>query len=708
MTTTSGCWPKVPAPDADKNPVAITQHGVTRSDEYHWLRADNWQAVMRDPETLPETIRAHLEAENAYCNAMLADTKELQDTLYKEMRGRIKEDDSSVPAPDGPYAYGIRYEIGDQYPRAIRTPRDGGQVELLLDVNVLAKGHDYCAVANWSHSRDHKRLAYAIDTNGSEIYQIRIRDLSQGKDTEDIITGVASAFEWAEDNETLFYVWQDENHRPCRIYRHHLGTSQSEDVLVYEEADPGFFISLSQTQSGRYLTIHCHDHSTSEVHIIDAACPCEPPRCYALRDEGVEYTVDDHENRFLIITNADGAEDFKIMHAPLDATSRTQWEEFAGHKTGRLRLAHTCFANHLVWLETENALPRIVVHRFSDGERHHIAFDEEAYTLYLSDGYEYATDQIRFTYSSPTTPEQTFDYDMNTRKRVLRKTREVPSGHDPANYVVRRVMAPARDGETIPLTVLSHRQTGFDAKAPCLLYGYGAYGISIPAGFFTSVLSLVDRGFVYAIAHIRGGKEKGYNWYAQTRTSGKQRTFDDYIDAGRYLVAEGYVAQRHVVGCGGSAGGLLMGVVANQAPELFAGILAAVPFVDTLNTMLDETLPLTPLEWPEWGNPISSRDSYETIAAYSPYDNIATRNYPAILATGGLTDPRVTYWEPAKWVARVRDHTTSNAPVLLHMKMGAGHGGASGRFDALKDLAREYAFAIKAVENAHALEITSR
>ncbi len=692
--TTPASWPRARAPKAAQKPLAKTRHGIERIDEYHWLRADNWQAAMQDPQLLPDAIQAHLEAENAYCDAMLAHTKGMQEQLYREMRGRIREDDESPPAPDGDYAYAIKYQTDAQYPLAIRTARAGGTPQVLLDVNALARGHDYCAVPHWHHSRDHKLLAYAIDTTGSEKYRLCIRDIASGDDLGDVIDGVTAAFAWAADNETLFYVWQDENHRPCRVYRHRLGTAQADDVLVYDEPDAGFFVSLGQTQSGRYIVIDCHDHSTSEAHLVDAAAPLRAPICFAARQTGIEYDIDDGGDVFYIRTNAGDAEDLQIMTTPVGSTAREQWRPFVAHRRGCLLRTHTCFADHLVWLETRNALPCLIVHRFSDGARHEIAMEEEAYALGLLSGYEYATTTIRYTYSSPTMPEHIFDYEMNNHVKTLVKKREIPSGHKADDYRTRRIFAPARDGESIPVTLLWHKNTPMDGSAPCLLYGYGAYGISIPAGFSATNLSLVDRGWIHAIAHIRGGKEKGYHWYAQTRTTGKQRTFDDYIDTARHLIEARITATGAIVARGGSAGGLLMGVVANRAPQMFAGIIAVVPFVDTLNTMLDDTLPLTPPEWPEWGNPVNSRDAYHTIAAYSPYDNIAALEYPAILATGGVSDPRVTYWEPAKWVARLRDRSTSDNPVLLHMKMGAGHAGASGRFAALKDLALEHAFAL--------------
>jgi oligopeptidase B len=479
------------------------------------------------------------------------------------------------------------------------------------------------------------------------------------------------------------------------VFRHEIGTDPATDVLVYEEPDPGFFVGVGKTQSGAWIAISSHDHQTSEIRLIDAHHPAGAPHLVATRETGHEYDLDHQGERFLIRTNCDGAEDFKIVEAPVADPGRASWRDVVGHRPGRLILSHAAFAGHMARLERENGLPRIVVTATATGEEHAIAFDEEAYSLGLSAGYEYDTTAIRFTYSSMTTPNQVYDYDMATRERTLRKTQEVPSGHDPERYVTRRVLAPAADGETIPVSLLYRKDTPLDGSAPLLLYGYGAYGITIPASFSTTCLSLVDRGFVYAIAHVRGGKDKGYRWYKAGRREHKANTFTDFIAAGEHLAAEKFTARGRIVAHGGSAGGMLMGAVANLAPDLFAGVIAEVPFVDVLTTMLDDTLPLTPPEWTEWGNPIEDAEAYRAIAAYSPCDNVRAQAYPNILALAGLTDPRVTYWEPAKWVARLRAVKTDDNLVLFRTNMDAGHGGASGRFERLKEVALAYAFALK-------------
>ena len=688
-------------PAARREPTFTVQHGVEFVDEYAWLRAANWQDVMRDPAVLDPQIRAYLDAENAYTEAALGDTAELQAALYAEMKARIKEDDSSVPAPDGPFEYYFAYVTGGQYPRVCRRRRGGGPEEILIDGNKEAEGQRYWQLGAAAHSPDHRYLAYAVDKKGSELFTIKIRDLATGKDLREAMPDTRSAIIWGNDSRTLFYVRLDANQRPLYVYRHRVGTPGKADVLIYEEKDKGFYVGVGQTQSSRFVTIEAHDHQTTEVYLIDADRPESEPRLLVPRVHGHEYAVEHHGDRLIITTNSAGAEDFRICESPVGAPEQANWREIVAHKPGRLILETIAFQGHLVRLEREDGLPRIVVRRFADGAEHAVAFDEEAYSLGVSAGFEFDTTTVRFTYSSMTTPAQVFDYDMETRTRTLRKTQEVPSGHDPADYVTRRLYAPAADGETVPVSLLYRKGTPLDGSAPLFLYGYGAYGIAIPASFSTSRLSLVDRGFIFAIAHIRGGKDKGYRWYTEGKLEKKVNTFTDFIAAGEYLVKEGYTRRGRIVANGGSAGGMLMGVIANRAPELFLGIIADVPFVDVLNTMLDESLPLTPPEWPEWGNPITSKRDFDTIRSYSPYDNVAAKAYPHIFAYAGLTDPRVTYWEPAKWIARLRHRNTGTNMILLKTNMEAGHGGASGRFEALKEIAVDYAFALKIAGKAN-------
>ncbi|MDR7142889.1 S9 family peptidase [Rhizobium sp. BE258] len=687
-------------PAAAKKPLSDTRHGITRTDDYAWLRADNWQAMFKDPSILDPEIRKHLEAENAYMNAAMEDTKPLQKVLFGEMRGRIKEDDSSVPTKDGAYAYGTFFVTGGEQPRYFRIPRDGDTKDetirtVLLDGDKEAAGKSYFRLGGLDHSTDHNRGIWGYDDKGSEFFTLKVRDLATGEDLTDVIENTGGGGVWAPDGKSFFYSALDENHRPSKVYHHIIGTPQSDDRLVYEEPDAGFFMGVGGSLLDDFIYIDIHDHETSEYRLLSTKDLTAEPLIVAEREEGIEYTLTEGGDVFYILTNDGDAKDFKIVEAPVNAPGKDNWREVVPHKPGTLIINHMAYARHLLWLERKDGLPQIMIRDRKTGEEHAIAFAEEAYSLGLSGAAEYDTDVIRFSYSSMTTPSQLYDYNMVTRERTLLKTQEVPSGHNPDDYVTRRVFAPAWDGETVPVTLLYRKDTALDGSAPCLLYGYGAYGITIPAGFNTNCLSLADRGFVYAIAHIRGGKDKGFAWYEDGKMEKKTNTFKDFIAAADYLNQQKFTSYANIIAEGGSAGGMLMGAIANMAPEKFAGIIAAVPFVDVLNTMLDDTLPLTPPEWPEWGNPIESQEEYEQIAAYSPYDNVGEKAYPPILALGGLTDPRVTYWEPAKWVAKLREKTTGDAPILMKTNMDAGHGGASGRFQRLEEIAFEYAFAIK-------------
>ena len=683
-------------PVAARRPVTTTLHGRARSDDYAWLKDPDWQRVMREPEALDPDIRAYLEAENAHTDRFLAPCEALRRTLYDEMRGRVKEEDSSVPAPDGDWSYYIRHVEGGEHPLYCRAARgDGTAEELLLDGNREAADRAYFRIGACRHSTDHRRLAYTLDLNGSERYRLFVRDIASGTVIDGPIEDAQGDVVWAADGETVFYAALDENHRPYQVRRHRIGSDGSgADPVVYEESDPGFFVGIGKSQSGRFVMISAHDHTTSEVHLIEAVAPEAAPRLVAARARGIEYSVAHRRERLYILTNAEGATDFKIVTAPVDAPARAAWREWLPHEAGVYVRTQLVFAGHHVRLERVGGLPRIVVTDLETGAAHAIAFEEEAYDLSLLPGYAFATETLRFVYSSMTTPQQTFDYDMRTRTRTLRKTQEVPSGHDPANYVTRRLTATSHDGVPVPVSLLRRRTTPLDGTAPLLLYGYGSYGHAMPASFSTNRLSLVDRGFVYAIAHVRGGSDCGYGWYLDGKLEKKSNTFADYIAAAEHLIANGYTAKGRIAGHGGSAGGLLMGAVANLRPDLFASIVAEVPFVDVLNTMCDRDLPLTPPEWPEWGNPIEDEAAWRTIASYAPYENVAAKAYPAIFATAGLSDPRVTYWEPAKWVARLRRLKTDDNPLLLHTNMEAGHGGASGRFHRLVEVAMVYAFVL--------------
>ena len=732
-------------PVAPRRPADLPSlHGRRRIDEYAWLKDENWQQVMRDPAVLRADIREYLEAENAYKEAVLEPTEALRAALFEEFRGRIKEDDASVPAKDGVWEYFHRYREGGQHPVVCRRPAaqpaggglnggasgDSGHFtgdvaatggndragsrkhaghagtdataagaageQILLDGDAEAEGKSYYRIGGRGHAWNHRRFAWTVDENGSEFFTLRVKDLETGNALDDTIERCSGGFVWAADHETLFYTVLDDNHRPCKVLRHRIGTDPADDAVVHEEQDAGFFLNVALTESRRFVVIDAHDHVTSEVRLVDAARPESAPVLVAARDPMTEYNVSHHGDHLIILTNAGGAEDFRIVEAPIASPGREHWADLVPHRPGVLIFGFEVYARWLVRLERENALPRIVVRDLTSGEEHAIAFDEEAYSLGLAGGYEYDTDTLRFTYSSMTTPEHVYDYDMRTRERTVRKVQEVPNGHDPADYVTRRIMAASHDGEMVPVSVLHRRDTIVDGTAPLLLYGYGSYGMSMPASFGTTRLSLVDRGFVYAVAHVRGGTERGYAWYTDGKLAKKTNTFRDFIAAARALADRGFTRRGRIAIHGGSAGGLLVGASANMAPELFHAVIAEVPFVDVLNTICDDTLPLTPPEWPEWGDPIRSETAYDCIAAYSPYDNVEAKDYPHIIATAGLTDPRVTYWEPAKWVAKLRATKTDDRLLVLHTNMEAGHGGAAGRFDRLKETALVYAFVLHA------------
>ena len=681
-------------PVTSPRPQPRTIHGFTIDDDYAWLRADNWREVLRDPTHLPQDIRSVLEAENVFSAKVLEPLGDLREALFSEMRGRIREDDSEAPLPDGPYEYYQRYREGGEHELVCRKKRGGEQEEILLDGDALGAGKAFFSLGAAEVSPDHRLLAWSADDKGSEYHTIRIRDLASGADLEDIVGESDGEIVWSADGLSIFYVRLDENHRPKWVLQHKLGAPASSDALIYEELDSGWFVHIHRDASRRFCVIALSDHDSSETRLIDLAARDAPPLLVEPRQRGVRYDAAPHGERLFIRTNADCAEDFKIAEAPLASPGKANWRDVAAHRQGCMIAYFAVYEKHLVRLEREDSLPRIVVREIASGQEHSIAFDEEAYALSINGTREYNSSLARFTYSSMTTPRETYDYDMASRQRRLVKQQEIPSGHDAAKYVTRRVFAIADDGERVPVSLLHLRDAKLDGSAPLFLSGYGAYGHAYSASFSTARLSLADRGFVYAIAHVRGGTDKGWAWYENGKLAKKKNTFGDFIAVARHLVWEKFTSEGSIVASGGSAGGMLMGAVVNMAPELFAGIIADVPFVDVINTMMDTDLPLTPPEWLEWGNPIEDAAAFACMLAYSPYDNVKAQAYPPILALAGLTDPRVTYWEPAKWVARLRAHATGGGPILLKTNMDAGHGGASGRFDSIRDTALEYAFAI--------------
>ena len=660
-------------PIARKEPLSRTVHGIELTDDYGWLRAENWQQVMREPDTLPADIRDYLEAENAYLKAQMADTEALQETLFAEMKGRIKEDDSSVPSNDGPFAYYSSFVTGAQYPRLCRCARDGEagapDEQILLDGNKEAEGHDYWQLGGAAHSPDHKLLAYATDTNGSEYFTIRFRDLATGEDLPDTIESASGSIVWARDSRTVYYLRLDDNHRPLEAYRHTLGQPAEQDECIYREENTGVYLHISETQSGDFIVLDSSDHETSEAYLIDAHDPAAKPRLVAARREAHEYSLEHNGDTLYILTNSDGAEDFRICTAPVDAPEEANWRELIPHRPGTLILSHVVFKDSMVRLERHNSLPRIVIRHLADGAEHEIAFEEEAYSLGMGAGYEFDT-----------TSDAVLVFVDDHAEPGLRLRHGEPRSHaaqDPGSAERSRSGAlrhapPARNR--------ARRRTGADKPHASRRHADRRLG---PAAALRlrqlrhrhSRLVLdgapQSRRSWLRLRHRprRGGKDKGYGWYTAGKREKKTNTFTDFIAAGEHLAARNYTSRGRIVAEGGSAGGMLMGAVVNMAPDLFLGAIANVPFVDVLNTILDETLPLTPMEWPEWGNPITSPDDFAYIRSYSPYDNVEAKAYPHILALGGLTDPRVTYWEPAKWVAKLRELNTSDNLVLLKTNM---------------------------------------
>lgn len=688
--------PSVEPPSIPARAYMISLFNHDLADDFAWLKAPNWQDVLQDPAALPEDIREILQQENAFMAQAMAGTEKLRVILQDEMRARIKEKDSSVPERDGKFLYFTKYVENAQHVLFCRTEDGALRETVLLDANQEAAASAYFNLGGAEPSPNHNLLAWSADTNGSEYYTIRVRDLDSGDEQADIITRTSGAIVWLGDNSGFYYIVLDDKHRPTCVRRHILGTAVEDDETVYTENDSGFFIHIGETRSRAFIIIGANDHETSEAWLLDANDKHAVPRLVHKRETGLQYEVEHLDDRLVILTNVDGAEDFKIMTAPLSAPGKENWQDLIPYEKGTMILSLIPFPDFLVRLERKDAKPRIIVRELATSEEHEIAFEDDIHALGIDPCREFNTTILRFNYSSLRMPAEIYDYDLSRRTRILRKRQEIPSGHNPDDYIVTRIFAKATDGEDVPVSLLHSLNTRLDGSAPCLLYGYGSYGHSIDAGFRSNALSLVNRGFVYAIAHIRGGTEKGWHWYQDGKREKKTNTFTDFIACAERLITLGYTSRGAIVAQGGSAGGMLMGAVANMAPDLFAGIIAEVPFVDVLNTMLDASLPLTPPEWPEWGNPIESEQDFKTILSYSPYDNIKAQNYPAILALGGLTDPRVTYWEPTKWVARLRATMTGGGPVMLRTNMEAGHGGASGRFDRLEEIALTYAFAIAA------------
>ena len=667
-------------PVAKVIPRADALHGETRTDNYFWLRErDN-----------PEVIE-YLKAESKYTEAMMKHTEEFQKQLYKELLSRVKETDVSAPEKIDDYYYYTRTEEGKQY--SIHCRKKGNldaEEEILLDENVLADGHEYFHIGVYRISPDHQLLAYSTDTTGSETYTLYVKDLNTGELLKGKIENTYYSVEWANDNRTIFYNVLDEAKRPYKLYRHTLGTDPKEDILVYHEEDEPFFLYLRKTRSRTYLLLSLESNTTTEVHYLRADYPTEDFEVIHPRQHEMEYYIDHHGEKFLIMTN-DNARNFKLMEVPLADPSKGNWKEIIPHRDSVKIDGIEAFRDHLAVYERENGLKRIRISNMANNEVHYVDFPEPVYTFWPSRNPDFNTNLLRFDYTSLVTPRSVFDYDMKTKTRELKKQEEVLGGYDPSLYQSERVFAKASDGTMVPISLVYRKGTARNGRNPLFLYGYGSYGSSSDPSFSSNRLSLLDRGFIYAIAHIRGGQEMGRYWYDQGKLLQKKNTFTDFIACAEHLIAEKYTSSDRLVIYGGSAGGLLMGAVTNMRPDLFNVVVAKVPFVDVINTMLDASIPLTVTEYGEWGNP-HDREYYNYIGSYSPYDNVEARDYPNILVTAGLNDPRVQYWEPAKWTAKLRAVKTDENLLLLKTNMGAGHGGASGRYDYLKEIAFEYAF----------------
>jgi oligopeptidase B len=684
-------------PMAERRPVTVVNHGIARTDEYAWLRTARPDEILERPEVLESAIRAHLEAENRYARRMLAPNRALERQLIAEMRGRMSPQDASVEQPWGEWEYYTRYVPGAQRKLHCRRPRGGGEEQVLLDENALARGRSAFSVQAVAVSPDHKLLAYTVDTDGSERHVLWVRDLETGRDLPDKVAEVRGSVVWSQDSKWLFYVGRDPVKWGQKVYRHKLGTPVEEDGLVFEEQEEGFGVALRGTLSDQFLVIESGDFATADIRLVRLSDPTSRPHLVVERKRGEKSWATNVGERVILLTNADNAKDWKIAEKSATDPASAPMQEIVPHRPGRVIEDMVAFRSHLVWLERdrERGTQRIVVRRWADGVEHTIAFGDAPGNVELVAGLEQDTSILRFTYQTMAQPRQVFDYDMETRERRLRKEDEIPSGYDPSLYVSRRLLAPAWDGAQVPVTVLYRADTKLDGSAPLWLYGYGAYGDTEYPDFGTERLSLVDRGFVYAIAHVRGGGEKGDAWHEGGRLANKTNTFTDFIAVAEHLVRMDFTRPGRIVASGASAGGLLVGAVANMRPDLFGAIYAEVPFVDPLNTMLDRTLPLTEASFSEFGNPGGSLSDFLNIQSYSPYDNVRAQAYPPTLIFQSLNDARVPYWEAAKWAARLRRLKTDDNPVILYLKMQGGHNGGSGRYDALEDYARAYAFALR-------------
>ncbi len=673
----------IPAPVAKKIPKILEKHGDKRIDNYYWLNdRDN-----------PEVID-YLKQENAYYKKKTAHTKNFQKELFEEMKGRIKEDDASVPYFYNGYFYITRYEKGKDYPIYSRKKGSlSAPEEILFNCNELAKGHAYFQLSGMNISEDNKFASFGTDTVGRRIFTIKIKNLETGEILPDAIENTNAYAVWGSDNETLFYTHQDKvTLRSDKVYKHKRGSNVSKDVLVYHEKDDTFNVGVNKSKSHKYLMIESESTLTSEVRILESDNPDGKFRVFQKRKRGLEYHVSHFEDNFYIMTNKDKATNFKIMKTPENATSAENWKDLLPHRDDVLVEDMEITRNYLAVGERSNGLNKIRIIPWKGKGDYYLPFKSETYTAYMTANIEFDTDILRYSYQSLTTPPSVIDFNMKTRQKTVLKEQEVLGGKfDKDNYKEERIWATAKDGTKIPISLVYRKGMKKNGKNPLLQYAYGSYGYSMDPAFSSTRLSLLDRGFIFAIAHIRGGEDLGRNWYEDGKLLKKKNTFTDFIDCSKYLIGQKYTAPEHLYAEGGSAGGLLMGAVVNMAPELYNGVIAQVPFVDVITTMLDDTIPLTTGEYDEWGNP-NIKKYYDYMLSYSPYDNVAAHDYPNMYVSTGLHDSQVQYWEPAKWVAKLRAIKTGNQLLFLDTNMDAGHGGASGRFEALKELAREFSF----------------
>lgn len=676
------------APVAQKIPTELTAHGHTRVDNYYWMKE------REDPDVI-----AYLNAENDYLKQVTASQEGFKKKLFDEMKGRIMEDDSSVPYLKEGYYYASRFGKGAEYPVYTRKKDEADAVEeVLVDANERGKGRGYYAASGLSVSPDQQILAFAEDTIGRRNYNLLFRNLTTGQFLPDVITGASPTIIWAKDNKTVFYTRRDPvTLREYRVYKHRLGEPAANDELIYEETDNTFALYLSKTKSQEYIMMVSNHQVWTEYRIIDADTPDEEFKVFLPRKKGHEYYVDHVGDYFYIRSNADSAANYKLMRTPVTSTAMESWEEVVPHRSDVLLEDVSLFKDFLVLGEMSKGLTQVNVRSWDGKSNYYVPFDEPAYTAYLSENFDFNTSKLRFKYSSLTTPLSTYDLDMSTNDKELLKRTEVLGDFDPANYVSERLYAKARDGVEVPVSLVYRKGLKKDGSNPTLVYGYGSYGSSTNPYFSSTRLSLLDRGFVYAIVHIRGGQEMGRQWYEDGKLLNKKNTFTDFIDGTEFLVEQGFTSPDHLFAMGGSAGGLLMGAVVNMRPDLYKGIVAGVPFVDVITTMLDESIPLTTFEFDEWGNP-KDKEYYDYMLSYSPYDQVEAKDYPHILVTTGLHDSQVQYWEPAKWVAKMRDMKTDNNMLLFYTNMEAGHGGASGRFRELDEVAMEYSFLLTLAE----------